>query len=380
MPLDFTLRIPESYGQPLNPAMGMHGGANRGMNPISSAISTIQNGSTSSPSTLSGKNVGFGGYLSSICERLSQIWNRIYWAFADFFSDVYRLITGTPLLRSYPQINENLSRDALLKLYWGLGMQNKWRECIDGRYHHLNDKFCFDRGAHGGTVEPGFISSMEETFTFVQNYVNLKVDANWYLHLHRHTAAHFRGDENGTLMGQERVGVFRDADDNISAGFSGYYQPTQEALNEFNALNQELKREFGDSFGLGDFIYTDASRTGMSLKYKPMSRAQITRIFNKFLVEYYGEIERATNPDQKLLAIAKLQQRLEWLHPVRDGTARTSTAFMNKNLTENGFHPAILEYPHVSSSYGLAQWKDYLQSGLVRWERERARLNPSAVV
>ena len=33
---------------------------------------------------------------------------------------------------------------------------------------------------------------------------------------HRHTAAHFRGAANGTLMGQEKVGVFRDRDDEIS--------------------------------------------------------------------------------------------------------------------------------------------------------------------
>jgi hypothetical protein len=276
-------------------------------------------------------------------------------------------------------INNDLSTETLKKIYWGLGRENKWRECIDGTYHHLNDKFCFDKGTHGGTIEPGFIGSMERAFTFTENFLNCKIDANWYLALHRQTAAHFKGISNGTLMGQEKVGVFRNTDDIILCNLSGVYAATPEAQAEFRALDQALKTEFGDSYGLGEMTYTDFLRTNVKLTYKPMSRDQIRWVFNKFLNEFYDEVSHAIDPDAKLWAIARLHQRLEWLHPVRDGTARTSTVLMNKFLTDYGFHPAILEYPHVSTSYGLAQWKQYLQNGLVKWEFERARLNPSAV-
>jgi hypothetical protein len=102
-----------------------------------------------------------------------------------------------------------------------------------------------------------------------------------------------------------------------------------------------------------------------------MTREQIHRIVEWYFSEFYREVEQATTPDAKLLAIARLHQRLEWSHPVRDGTSRTNTAILNKHLTDYGFHPAILEKPHVSSTYPLQKWKEYLKDGLLKWELER---------
>ncbi len=259
--------------------------------------------------------------------------------------------------------------------YWGLGRDNKWMECVDGVYHHLG-RHVFDHGSHGGTVEPGFIQSMEKACIFVENFLNFKIDADWYLLLHKRTCSHFNGGP-AFLMGQEKVGVFRGSDDHISCHLNPpHYPVTPQARAEFRALDQQLKREFGDSYGLGEMTFTDAARTCTHLTYKTMNRMQIRHVFNKFLNEFYQEIEQSTTPDQKLWAIAKLQQRLEWLHPVRDGTARTSTVLMNKFLTDCGFHPAILEYPHRSSSLSMAQWKEYLQDALLKWEERKKRLNP----
>lgn len=339
-----------------------------------SSISTLD--SHGSSAVRLNANDGLFSSTSSICQKIAEIWKAFCQKISSCLSKIY-LYLQSFYVTPYPEINQNMSMDALLKLYWGLGKENKWRECIDGRYHHLG-KDVFDRGTHAGTVEPGFIASMEETFTFVEKYLNKKIDADWYLNLHKHTCAHFNGDPSAFLMGQEKVGVFRNSDDNICCTLAGYYVVSHQAKAEFEALDQALKTEFGPSYGLGQMVYTDALHQSCRLTYKPMSRDQVRRIFNKFLNEFYQEVERARTPDEKLMAIAKLQQRLEWLHPVRDGTARTSTALMNKFLTDYGFHPAILEYPHVSSSYTLAQWKAYLQNGLVKWEQERARLNPLA--
>jgi hypothetical protein len=311
----------------------------------------------------------------SLCQKIRQIWKECSDASFACYSKVYHWITGSFAPPKYPAINANTCKEALDKLYWGLGRENKWMECIDGRYHHLG-KDVFDRGTHHGTVEPGFLSSMENAFTFVNGFLNSKIDSDWYLLLHKRTCAHFNGDPNIYLMGQEKVGVFRASDDPISCGLSGIHAVTAEARVEFQALDQALKTEFGDSYGLGEMVYTDFTRQTTSLKYKVMSRDQIRRIFNKFLNEFYQEIGKARTPDHKLWAIAKLHQRLEWLHPVKDGTSRTSIALMNKFLTDYGFHPALLEYPHVSSSYGLKQWKQYLQNGLLKWEEQNARLRP----
>jgi hypothetical protein len=338
-----------------------------------SSISSLQPTSLSGTSMRMNVSNFFGN--SAFCQKIAQIWTELCGAISDFFSKIYGWICSPFVSPNYPIINVNMSKEALQKIYWGLGRDNKWMECIDGRYHNLG-KYVFDRGTHQGTVEPGFIASMEETFGFVNNFINSEITADWYLLLHKHTCAHFNGDPSAFLMGQEKVGVFRTNDDHIGCTLAGIYAVTPEGRSEFQALDQALKREFGDSYGLGEMVYTDASQTSTRLNYKAMSREQVGRIFNKFLDEFYREVKGATTPDQKLWAIARLQQRLEWLHPVRDGTARTSTALMNKFLTDYGFHPAILEYPHVSSSYGLAQWKQYLQNGLLKWEQQRARFNP----
>ncbi len=372
MPIDNTLTISTRlYIQP-NVSPG------QSLPQIPMALSTIDSLSSgsSADTSIRGKASNF---LRDCwpCQKIAELWRQ----FTDWISfrvnKVKEWIFGAPPQpppSQYPQINTDVSLQNLKNIYWGLGRDNKWMECIDGRYHHLG-KYVFDRGTHAGTVEPGFISSMENSFTWVQHWLNLRVDADWYLRLHKHTCAHFNGDLSAVLMGQEKVGVFRDIDDGICCGLHPpYYEVSAEARAEFHALDQEIKREFGNTYGIGEMTYNSATR-GTSVSYKAMSRAQVRQIFDKFLNEFYEKINRAAIPDQKLWAIAELQQRLEWLHPVRDGTARTSTAFMNKNLTDFGFHPGILEYPHRSSSLTKAGWKLYLQEGLLKWEQMKARLN-----
>lgn len=330
--------------------------------PVSNSCATIE---------LSTESTDFFNYC--LREIITKIWNAFIDSFLSFYSQVQPFSYG---LITYPEVNEDLSQKALEKIYWGLGKEDKWRECIDGTHHYLDDKYCFDTGAHGGAVEPGFISSMEETFTFVQKFLNVKVDADWYLLLHKHTTAHFKGADTRTLMGHEKAGVFRNTYSFITCFMAKEYAITPEAMAEFRDLDQELQNEFGPDYGLGEMNYVDGHQI-VQIDYKDMSSDKVRRIFNKFLGDYYTEIEIDKTPDEKLWAVAKLQQRLEWLHAVKDGTSRTDTAMMNKFLTEVGFHPAILEYPHVSTSYGLRQWKQYLQEGLIKWEQERDRLRDS---
>jgi hypothetical protein len=292
--------------------------------------------------------------FESLCRHFNECINKIYFFFHSFFS---------------PKVNFTASQSELANTYFGLGEQ-KWRECIDG-LHHDKGKFVYDKGLHGGTIEPGYIASMEDAFQFVANSLNRKVDATWYLQLHKRTCRHFNGDPSIFLMGQERVGVFRKS--GVAATFSGVYQVTAEALTEFNALDRGLKQVFGDAYGLGAF--TDCGPGKKYLLYKSMTEEQVTKLFNYFLNNFYNEVENASTPEAKLWAIAKLHQRLEWLHPVLDGTSRTSTALMNKNLTDYGFHPALLEYPHLSSSYGLKQWFEYLKKGLQKWEQQKSSIS-----
>ncbi len=373
MPIDYSLTVPSHvYIQPrISPGQPLQR--------IPKALTTIDSLSSSSArdSSIRGRVASFFGNCG-LCQKITELWHQFTDWISSCVTKVKEWIFGKPPippLPPYPQINTNMSLANLKRVYWGLGRDNKWMECVDGRYHHLG-KYVFDRKLHGGTLEPGFIRSMEESVTWVQHWLNLKVDADWYLRLHKHTCAHFNGDPTAFLMGQEKVGVFRDTDDGLCCGLHPpHYEVSAEARAEFHALDQEIKREFGNTYGIGTMTY-DPCTQGTHVSYKAMSRAQVRQIFNKFLNEFYDKVYRATTPDQKLWAIAELHQRLEWLHPVRDGTSRTSMAFMNKNLTDFGFHPAILEYPHRASSQTKAGWKQYLQEGLLKWEQARARVNP----
>ncbi len=268
-----------------------------------------------------------------------------------------------------PTLNTDLSPEALKKMYWGLGKENKWMESIDGIYHYLG-KTVFDEGLHGSTKEPGFIDSMEKSFIFVQDFLQSKIDADWYLKLHKVTCAHFNGKATNTLMGQEKVGIFRGALDNVIwQPNCSSYPVSKEAIAEFQALDRELKTEFGEFNGLGEIEDQPNPERPVKFCYKRMDSDVVRRIFDKFVKEFYQEIDKSTTADEKLWAIAGLHQRLEWLHPVKDGTSRTNIAMMNKLLTQYGFHPAILERPHVSSCNTRAQWKQHLEYGLARWDQ-----------
>lgn len=268
----------------------------------------------------------------------------------------------------YATINAQASIEQLRSTYFGLG-PNKWKECIDAKYHHLG-KDVFALGLHGGCIEPGYVPSMEAAHEFCARYLNKKVDADWYLQLHQITCRHFDGDERVYLMTQDRVGVFRDSDDYVGWYPSGTYAVTPEAKAELKALHEEVWRDLGPDYGMGGFE-TDASTGVVYHRYHRMTREQIRDVFTKFLNEFYTEVEQAPNPDKKLEAIAKLNKRLELLHPVKDGSGRTNTAFINKILTEYGFHPVLLDNPYFSTSYGLKRWTDYFKAGLQKWEAQR---------
>lgn len=280
----------------------------------------------------------------------------------------------------FPTTNTDFSPEALKKIYWGLGKENKWMECIDGVYHDLG-KNVFDEGLHRYKNEPGFISSMEKAFEFVQDFLSSKIDADWYLKLHKVTCAHFDGHKTNTLIGQEKVGVFRGCSDHVVWNPNcSNYPVSQDAIAEFQALDQELKKEFGEGSGLGELENSSDPDRPIKFRYNCMSDAAVRRIFDKFVKEFYQEIDKSTTADEKLWAIAGLHQRLEWLHAVKDGTSRTNIATMNKLLTQYGFHPAILKLPHVSSCFTRAAWKRYLEDGLIKWEQLRDKFKTEHVI
>lgn len=264
----------------------------------------------------------------------------------------------------------------LVKNYWGLGISHKWMEGIDGCFHYLG-KLVFDKGLHDPSLkEPGYFSSLKKAFYSMSSHLEEPTNATLYLRIHKLVCSHFRGEETNTVMGQEKVGVFRDIDDEIHAKFDKVYQVSEQAIKEFNAMEPSLG-QFEKIPGTSSYI----------LHYRIMTAEEVEEIFNLYIKEYYNELKQAEEALQrcstmnkravierdikKVRAVARLHQHLEWLHPVKDGTSRTSILFLNKHLVECGFHPALLIFPHKSSTLCFEDWVKYLISGLKLWERTR---------
>jgi hypothetical protein len=61
---------------------------------------------------------------------------------------------------------------------------------------------------------------------------------------------------------------------------------------------------------------------------------------------------------------------LDWLHPFQDGQGRTDLVLLSKLLVAEGFTPAILDDPYMSTISLLTDWASYLKRGMKRWEEE----------
>jgi hypothetical protein len=265
-------------------------------------------------------------------------------------------------------LNASLTNVQFAEVYWRLGAK-KWKEGIDGM-HHLHGPQVYDLNLHGKYAEPGFLSGIEKGFQFLAAHPNRKIDAEFYLALHKATCGHFNGKETNTLMGQEKVGVFRGLGDTISATFPEPHSMTQSAINGFNSLNGELTLLFGSSFRIGDLSLKSNSPKSIAIYYHHLSREQVEIIFNFFLTEFYYDIGHSQTEESKVMAIAKLIQRIEWLHPVCDGSGRIGTAFLNYILTCYGFTPVILEFPYVTSCKDPNEVTSLLIAGMREWQKE----------
>ena len=307
--------------------------------------------------------------VTAICNKVAVLIERSFRGLADLVSKVHFFFHSY----FYETIDPSASLFLLHKAYFGLAAE-KWKECIDGKYHHLG-KDVFKFGLHQGVKEPEYVPSMEKSYQFVAKYLNKKVDADFYLQLHRFTCGHFDGDPAVYLMGQERLASSADRTTTCSGGRAGFTASTPVRIWSCSRWMPKLKKRLDPLTGWERsrwIVILDASSTAI----KQCPAARLRRSFNKFMKDFYAEIEKAGTPDQKLTAIARLNKRLELLHPPRDGSGRTNTALINKILTEYGFHPAILDQPFVSTSYPLNRWTEYLKEGLKKWEAERAKLSP----
>lgn len=113
--------------------------------------------------------------------------------------------------------------------------------------------------------------------------------------------------------------------------------------------------------------------------YNYSNPVEISKILVKLIDDYNKKIssipsdftQRTDEQNELALSyIAEFFQNLEWLHPFYDGQGRTDLVLLTKLLTENGFNPAILYHPYLSTHEPLAKWISYLKDGMNDWKKE----------
>lgn len=277
-----------------------------------------------------------------------------------------------------PLVNSNASEQDLHTQYLGLG-EEKWRECIDGVHQHLG-RNVYDEALHYAEdlrepqKEPGFLQSMQRAFEFIAKHLNRKIDPDWYLLLHKHTAGHFLFESTKSICGPGNVGVFRNNVVHMNLNQNRY---SLKMDLELQALSAEIYQKFGCPFAKITPYYGD-----YKLEYQLSDPNKIKELFIWFHQTFYEEISQANTlnnqveqQEAKLRAIAKLHRHLEWLHPVLDGATRTNDALLNKNLTDYGFHPVILERPSNAELLDFESWVEDLKNALLKWEAEREKIS-----
>lgn len=148
----------------------------------------------------------------------------------------------------------------------------------------------------------------------------------------------------------------------------------------------EYTKNMAAELGFAPFInfylatFEEKGEGYIRLHYLDIDHKLISMITNTVIDQYNQTMKNLNNKTkfsgtetrgqrkEKLRAIADLFQKLEWLHPFHDGQGRTDLVLLSKLLTENGFHPVIMQQPFTSSFSTLDEWVEELEKGLVAWE------------
>lgn len=294
-------------------------------------------------------------FIEKTCERIARLFYSIYYFFKKLFfgEPVYKI----PQL----QVTKLFSEEEVGKMrksWWQLGKE-KWKEAIDGK-DHKHGKWVFDQGLHGGTIEEGFVVSMEKNaFPFMSQYLGTKTTTEMFLELHKAACWHFKGAANGTLMGTDRIGKFRTLSDHL------YYTCTITNEKYVEGLKEIVR--FKDKLGTLAWITGDKKKCKVSYALK--SSEEVRAHLQSYLDEFYVEIGKAVTKKEKILAIVWLAKKMDWLHACRDGCGRSSVLFLQKHLTEYVGHPTIMESPAEITQMPLLSLVTTIEEGLEKWEK-----------
>ncbi|MFI4957322.1 MAG: Fic family protein [Gammaproteobacteria bacterium] len=153
--------------------------------------------------------------------------------------------------------------------------------------------------------------------------------------------------------------------------------------NKINSLNEYILKISQDlecpRFVMFSLIELNSSgESGLKsikIDYLKLEPHVMNSVIEKLFHHFNTSIQEPQSRKSKLTLIADLYQKLDWLHPFLDGQGRVDLVLLSKLLTENGFHPAILDDPYFSSTSTLSEWVEELEKGLIAWEKVHDEIN-----
>jgi hypothetical protein len=236
-----------------------------------------------------------------------------------------------------------------------------WRLFIDWKCQ-TGGADCFDKR------EPGYRGGMENGFRYLRDHLGKRLDAGDFCEIHD-LCVH--GVRNGS-------GSFQKG---FSAGAKYPFPHTKERYQthpEDSASPEAIKEAFEKGLysgypnhrpDSGRFLghYDDSTMRSLSSD----SPWRTTKRINKLFDHYYTTIGCASSDREKLIAIIELCTALEVYHVFKDGNQRTiAFTLLPKLLIENGFSPAILEYPHMFDGiFTTNEMVQQLRQGMERFSR-----------
>ncbi|HEY5236628.1 MAG TPA: Fic family protein [Rhabdochlamydiaceae bacterium] len=99
--------------------------------------------------------------------------------------------------------------------YWSLGMNNWWKQILDGNLHK-HGCMVFDEGLHRGHIEPGYLKGVERASHFFADNFHQPFSLELYKEIHSRACAHFAHNtkdktESGIICPPSKINSFRTA-------------------------------------------------------------------------------------------------------------------------------------------------------------------------
>jgi hypothetical protein len=238
-----------------------------------------------------------------------------------------------------------------------LGSQ-KWREFIDAQHHAEAER----------ETEQGHLADPGEYYNYKRvdgNRVNMGPQYQNFLNADDFVNARL----GKALTPDEYLHIQRLA----TAGLSPFLQGWREDPVTWGLPSTASEHEQGQLRQKGLQVEPDTGRFKVTV---PVPAEHMQAHVGGLLKEYYAKQQKTEEHSAKFLNIVELYQKLESIHPFKEGTSRTNHLVLNKLLSEHGLGPAILDQPN-SPGHSTEDFARVVLAGIARG-RDTAKTQDSS--